>query len=196
MLTAAKRWALAPCAILTRYNLDDPFLLGGLPPGEAESRESRELLAEHWNIQAAADARKSIGSLLERGQRAGYDAIRAGATGTKKQLRFIKQHGAELGERSLIAWDLGRVSFVAGKAYVAGFLEEAEAWTACMQAARVLQQQLTSWEAFGRDYLLGREWFFGETDRAMHHIYRALVLEREGAWSIAWATSLRDLMEV
>ena len=53
-----------------------------------------------------------------------------------------------------------------------------------MQAARVLQQRLTGWEAFGRDYLLGRAYFFGEVDRAMHHVYRALVLERDGAWSI------------
>ncbi|MEO8702688.1 MAG: DUF1266 domain-containing protein [Kofleriaceae bacterium] len=190
MLSTAQRWALAPCAILTRYNLDDPCVLGGMSPGDEVAEESRELLAEHWQIRNTERARWSLARLFDRGHRAQFTAIRTTATGTRAQRRFVKQHAGELGERSLIAWDLGRVAFVAGKAHLAGYLDEAEAWTACFEAARILQRSLASWEQLGREYLLGREFFFGVADASYHHVYRALVLEREGAWTLPWATPL------
>jgi hypothetical protein len=47
-----------------------------------------------------------------------------------------------------------------------------------------------SWEQLGRHYLLGREFWNDGPDDAMHHVYRALVLEKGGPWSIPWDTAL------
>jgi Protein of unknown function (DUF1266) len=190
VLSPARRWALAPSAILTRYNLDDPTLLGGVPPGDAAATEAREMLAGGWEIVSEDTARAELALLLERGARAEYDAVRASGKGTARERRFIKQHGAELGDRSLIAWDLANVSHVAGAAFLAGLLDEAAAWAWCMTAARMLQPKFSSWEAFGNDYLLGYQYWEGEDDRGPRHVYRALVLEHDGTWAIPWNTPL------
>jgi hypothetical protein len=190
VLSAAKRWALAPSAILTRFNLEDTSLLGGMVPGEEATTESRETLVD-WEVTSVADARRELAHLIDTGLRAELDAIRAGTQrGTKPQQRFIAKRAAALGDRSLIAFDLARVSLVAGMAFHAGFIDEPEAWTACLTAARRLQRALPDWETFGRDYLLGWHFWQGEADRSLHHVYRALVLERDGPWSLDWNTPL------
>jgi hypothetical protein len=189
-MTPAQRFSLAPSAILVRYNLESPLLLGGREPGEQASGEARELLEDSWEIKSRADAAGALKFLAEEGHRAEYDSVRLSPKISKKRARFVQQHDVELGGRSLLAWDLGRVSFVAGKSFLAGFLDEAQAWKACLEAARRLQKAYRSFEELGRQYLLGREFWNDNADEAMGHVYRALVLEKEGPWSLPWDTDL------
>ncbi len=182
VLSVARRWVLAPGAILARYNLEDPGRLGGEPPGDDTRGEARELLAGSWKIRNAAAAEQKLRFLLDEGDRAAFAAGAARPRQRKLQ--------AALGDRGLLAWDLGRVAFVAGKAMLAGFLAEDAAWTACFDAGRKLQRAFTGWEAFGADYLLGRTWWAGDADRAMRHVYRALVLEADGPWRLPWDVDL------
>jgi hypothetical protein len=189
-MTPAQLFALAPSAILVRYNLESPLLLGGREPGEQAKEDARELIGDSWDIESSAGARDALKFLFETGHRADYAAKRVASKISKKEAKFIKAHDVELGARGLLAWDLGRVSFVAGKSYLAGFLSEADAWKACLDAARQLQKAYTSWEQHGRHYLLGREFWSDGPDAAMHHVYRALVLEKDGPWSIPWTTAL------
>lgn len=176
-------------AIFRRFNLEDPLLLGGMPPGPAAAAEAREVLTG-WDITDEASARTEIAHVLAHGHRADYDAVRTTGHGDRRELRFVNQHAAELGDRSLIAWDMANVTYLAGAAFLAGFLDEASAWELCMTAARTLQPKFTSWEAFGKDYLLGYAFHEADDDRGMHHVFRALVLEHEGPWKLAWNTPL------
>lgn len=166
MLSESRRWMLAPSAIFVRCDLDDPSLLGGLPPGPTSEATARELLAE-WDIDGRDAVRLELSSLLA-------------------------NDGDDL---PAIAWRLGRVAVVAGRGYLAGWLDEAAAWTACATAARELQSRFDSWEAFGRAFLDGRQAAGTENeenDAAMHFVFRALVLELAGPWSLPWATPLAD----
>jgi hypothetical protein len=188
--SVARHWVLAPCAILARYNLEDPLLLGGAPPSDDARDAARELLRDDWKVRNTGAAETKLRFLLAEGHRAGYAAARDGGAATPKQRRFLKQHGAALGDRGLLAWDLGRVASFAGKAMLAGFIAEDAAWRACFDAGRALQRAFSSWEGFGADYLLGRTWWVGAPDRAMHHVFRALVLEPDGPWRVPWDVDL------
>jgi hypothetical protein len=161
VLSEARRWALATSAILVRHNLHDPALLGGMSASPAAEAESRELLDEDWDTRSTEGAREAIDGLL-----------------------------VDVDDPSELAWNLGRVAFIAGRAYLAGWLDEAAAWDACMTAARRVQASFESWDAFGEAYLEGREAWADEDDAAMRFVYRALVLEVAGPWSLPWSTPL------
>jgi hypothetical protein len=179
--TPARLWALAPAAIIVRYNLDDPTLLGGMPPRSSppgSAAECRELL-EGWEVESGKQAKKVLADLAR-----GKHEL------DKDEKRFLEKHAQEHGGRGLLAYDACSIPLVAGMSYLAGFLEEAAAWEACMTSARRTQQAFTSWEQLGREYLLGWKCLEGEQDAAMHHVFRALVLEKQGPWSIPWRTPL------
>lgn len=178
MLTVAQRWAIAPTAIMVRYNLEDCGVLGGMVPSDAARAEAIDNL-EGWDVDDRASAREQIQELLADDR-----------APTKAQAHFIKQHADVLGARGLRGYQLASVSYVAGQAYLAGYLDEAAAWRACFAAARRIQRTFTSWEQLGRDYLLGDELDNGEPDAGCYHVYRALVLEHDGPWSLPWRTPL------
>ncbi|MBA3503979.1 MAG: DUF1266 domain-containing protein [Myxococcota bacterium] len=88
------------------------------------------------------------------------------------------------------AWDTGRIPLIAGKAYLAGWLDESAALDACLAAARVVQPQFTGWETYGAAYLDGRRRDRNKVSKAQHYVYRTLVLEHDGPWRLPWATPL------
>ncbi|MBA3540220.1 MAG: DUF1266 domain-containing protein [Deltaproteobacteria bacterium] len=178
-MPAARQWALGPGAILARYYLEDPLVLGGMIPSPAATAEAIETLTDDWEITTADQVRKQLAFLIETGERDEFSP-------SKKQKKVY----AKLGDRGLLAWDLGQVPLLAGLAYVSGLLDEAEAWRACLNAARIVQRRFVSWEAYGEDYLIGRELALEEPDESLRHVFRALVLETDGPWRLAWDVAL------
>ncbi|MEJ7599756.1 MAG: DUF1266 domain-containing protein [Kofleriaceae bacterium] len=126
MLSVANQWALASSAILTRYFLEDPRLLGGLVPSEASATEARELLADNWELASTQAVRETLAALV------------AG--------RY--EPDSDLGP----VWQLASAVFVAGKAFLAGLLDEAEALATGMIAARTLQAMVDSWDQLATAY--------------------------------------------
>jgi hypothetical protein len=191
MLSAARRWALAPAAIETRHDLEDPLLLGGVVPGEAAAALAREMLESDWNVTTAREAADQLVYTAETGTREELRAALAGK-GPRADQKLARKLAPALGERATLAWDLACVPYLAGQAYLAGLVTEAAAWRACFAAARVVQRTFTGWEPFGVELLAGRHYWSGEESTAHFHVFRALVLEREGPWRIAWDTPLDD----
>ncbi|MEZ4253828.1 MAG: right-handed parallel beta-helix repeat-containing protein, partial [Polyangiales bacterium] len=99
-----------------------------------------------------------------------------------------------------LAWDLGRASALAGRAYVAGLLSAEEAWASCLASARRAQTRFDGWESFGTAYATRyRTWCEarGVTDTdelAEVEAVVARLLGPGGAWrQTPWETPIDDV---
>ncbi len=190
LLSPARAWALATTALLVQYNGESQELLGSVPADQAAN--AKRLLDTWWGIHDRKGTLHTLDWLMNEGHRVGFEQIRiAVASLTEAQflvycdrhsvdavgiakLRVVWRNRNDSSGHSLLAWDLCRNNWVAGQAYVAGYLSETEAWTRIMPAARRLQAAYQSWEEMGHAYLEGREYWLGDRDRRFDHVFELL----------------------
>ena len=79
------------------------------------------------------------------------------------RMYFVEATKDWLGERSLRAWDLGRMIIVTRWAYGAGYISEEEAWEQILPIAKTLRTLYHSREDYLSSYIGGRG-FFGSSD--------------------------------
>lgn len=58
--------------------------------------------------------------------------------------------------RGAIAWDLGRMVYIARASYVAGYIDKDQAWQSINSVLPTVKQYFTNWKEFGQSYMLGR----------------------------------------
>jgi hypothetical protein len=161
---AAQRWALAATAILTNMTRRAPRhdCLGGAPQGPDSQSTAKTILLNSWGI----DSRQKLESTLEWLSTGGHSTDYQNAAAAfgpalpqqrlgDPKLAFVGQYGAQLANRGLLAWDLGRLLAVAGWGYLAGFCSDVEAWGIMLPAAERLRNTYASWEEYGHHYRLG-----------------------------------------
>src|SRR5690606_30468280 len=137
---------LSTSSILTRLNDGAPYVLGGAPRTSSEWVSSiKGMLQSSWGVTDGASLRETLGWLRESGHGAEFDKLQTLCNQSLQQygpgfafeqyypeeaskLRFVQQHQAAIGPRSLLAWDAGRLVAVAGWGYLAGYIDEREAW--------------------------------------------------------------------
>src|SRR5688572_788921 len=103
----SQRWALATDAVLVRQNEDAFYLLGGRPKEPRAAQVMANSLNRWWGITDRPSLLSTLHSLME------LDGSVADVGGAKKK----------------VIWDASRLVGVAGWGYLAGTLEEREAWT-------------------------------------------------------------------
>ncbi len=161
---APQRWALAATAILTTMTRRAPRhdCLGGAPVGPDSQGTSKTILLDSWGIESRQMLESTLGWLGAVGHSADYRNAAAAfgqASPPQRQadpkLAFVGQYGTHIGDRGLLAWDLGRLLAVAGWGYLAGFCSDVEAWGLILPAAERLRSAYTSWDEYGQHYRLG-----------------------------------------
>lgn len=93
--------------------------------------------------------------------------------------------------QNVLAWDLCRVVYIAGGAYLSGYIKYEEAINYCVDAFEKLQQNFTSWDNMMDSYLLGVKYWSGEeqiNERLKH--YEKLKNKSNSLYSIPWNTKL------
>lgn len=96
---------------------------------------------------------------------------------------------AEQLPRTVIAWDLVRVVNVGRWTCHCGYISAEEMWDIMQTAARVALQHFSSWEEYGRSFVLGRGVWHGEPDdcTTAQEIVTALLTREESPWKqIPW----------
>lgn len=91
--------------------------------------------------------------------------------------------------RTAIAWDLVRTVNVGRWAYLCGYITENEMWKIMQQAVNVAEGYFTSWEDYGRSFVLGRGVWHGDPDdsETAYEIVSLLLEKEESPWKqIAW----------
>lgn len=206
-----KRWALAVNAIQARLQGFKFDKLGGGQRNEGMIAVDKMYLEDGWDVKNREEALAIIKWLKEEGHRAEYNKIASVVINLSDDLyplvlkkyennpkvaakiRFVKEYYKEIGDKSIIAWDLCRVVNVAGMSYIAGYISENEAWNEVMAAAKILQQNFHSWEEMAQNFVLG-SLFWGGTD-----VYKVRVLvknwlltNQESPWlSLKWDLPLK-----
>lgn len=113
-----------------------------------------------------------------------------------EDMSYVDEVIAEVDDNSLYAWDWGRFVYLCRAAYAAGFLERNEAIALIETAGQFISRRFDSWEEFGNNYLIGRLFWGGTSQRP----YLKLETERSlkslqapnGAWSkIEWEQGCR-----
>lgn len=91
--------------------------------------------------------------------------------------------------RTAIAWDSVRTVNVGRWAYLCGYITENEMWKIMQQAVNVAEGYFTSWEDYGRSFVLGRGVWHGDPDdsETAYEIVSLLLEKEESPWKqIAW----------
>ena len=200
---AQQRWALAASAILSTANNEalDRISAGGSVLG------NRTLLHDSWDISSHEDVLKTLDWIDQGGHRQVFSAIgvRVANLSQEDLSKVVSHLNAEnansvtmahryypkYAAQSITAWDYARYINVCRWAVAAGYFSEEEAWPYVMHAAQILQQNFTSWQDFGENYLVGREfWSLRQTrinGQEMRAIYRKLLSDPGSAWNrIPW----------
>ncbi len=173
VLSPVQIWALAAGANLTRTRGDrlDRLELG------CSVEKARESLSTWWDVNGPEDVHLTLGWLRHEGHsdelqrvlqtlaavpESDFEAfLAAQSKSMQHRYRFAHDHRAEFKNGTLEAWDMVRMSFVARASYTAGWLDEAAAWEAVLEAARRMQRSHTSWVDLSQCYLLGRRYWAG-----------------------------------
>ncbi len=204
-----KRWALALGGVLTAMNGDSHDTLAGIPeaPDTADALEARMGM---WGINDRQDLVETLDWLAAEGDRKEFaeisaalaqatpeqvEAIRAQYKGNAQALAkidLVLKHGAACGEKSIVAWDVGRYVSLCRWGYARGYLEEDEAWGRIMPVAQAAQGSFGSWSEYGKNYAIGRTYWSGDpkTEADVLRISKQL-RSSTGPWGkIAWDTKL------
>ncbi|MCA9644878.1 MAG: DUF1266 domain-containing protein, partial [Myxococcales bacterium] len=204
----AQRWALSTAAILTRINQDAPYLLGGGPRNRDDYvKSAQDVLASSWGAQDAEKLRSTIEWLREQGHSASYEKAQGECNQLLAQYgpslafeqyypaeaskyRFVQQYQHAIGQRSLLAWDAGRVVSVAGWGYLAGYIEEQEAWSYILPAATLLQRAYTSWQELSDHYIWGLMFWGGDPEPSQRAQAQLLQDSESPYVCIPWLTPI------
>jgi hypothetical protein len=210
MQNAARLWGLAVAGPLAQSNQADHALLGGATPSPSGAAELREALRESWEVSDRESLVERLGWLARDGHRKEYGdacALLVSLTASLDpwetiegkvddpaalaKLHFVQRHRERIGQRSLLAWDAGRLVNLAGWGYLTSLISEDEAWSYILPVAQAVQRTYGSWEEFGKHYLLGHEFWSGAWDGALGRAFLALTLEPSSPWrALPWGADL------
>lgn len=97
---------------------------------------------------------------------------------------MTEQETDEVLKRGAIAWDLGRIVYIARASYTLGYINEQEAWDAINATLPQVKQSFSSWKEFGQSYMLGRAiWSVDDMSiDGLNDIYLDSIQKQESPW--------------
>lgn len=111
----------------------------------------------------------------------------------KKHFRNLKKAQENYPSQGILAWDLCRVLYIAGGAYLSGYFTYKEALGYCVQACRLLQENYSSWDHMMGSYLIGyNDWCESINNDSRLKKYEKLKKIPNGLYSIPWYTPLDE----
>ena len=87
-------------------------------------------------------------------------------------------------------WDYSRMVSVLSSCYIAGYYSETEALDKALEAAQVIQQNFDSWDSFIDSYMVGYEYWAGESSEERRGIYEDLKAASDSPYSLDWNMTL------
>jgi hypothetical protein len=187
-----RAWALATTAILFEINCQRLDMLAGTtitPDGEEYEKQQ---LSQGWGISNRDDLLRKLAWLQYQGHRFGFEefgrridalteqdilALEAKVQSNPQletQLDVVIKNHRNLGEKSILAWDLIRYISLCRWGYLAGYFSQEETWDLVMPAALRLQQTFDSWQDLQNNYLIGREYSFPQEIQTKGARFRAI----------------------
>lgn len=197
-------WGYSVGAILSKCNDQDIELLGGTVRNDRTAKGMKESLEEWWGIENRQDmlemikklknglhnrifmdTKRKVDTLNDEEFQAEVDSFPQ--LNFKRDLQIVKKYSKEVGQVGILGWDLSRLINITGWGYIAGYLDYDEANDIIMDTARVVQKKFSSWEEIWKNYLIGFEYWSGDSleDSSSHiamryDIYNDLLDDEDG----------------
>lgn len=218
-----RSWALAAASLPGSMRGLDHTTLAGRSLSAANERKARKWLKKEWEIDDEEEFEEVQDWLIETGHRSEFfeeiqrfrlfsDEYRVAFLGRieagveeadspdeKEELKgrvlLAAEKAQELTDTGFLAWDYVRYLDNCRAGFLAGYLEEEEAWEAMLSACQVLQTRYDSWEDAGEAYLMARGyWSVVETERTGTSWRKAFLSLRENPrspWNnVPWELAL------
>lgn len=147
---------------------------------------AKYLLKMGWGIHNREETIEMIEWLIEDGHNKSF-------TEEVKELseEELKSVGIEK-DQDILSWDLCRIIYICGGAYLCGYLKYKEAIAYCVYTCEILQKSYTSWDDMMASYLQGVSYWQGDdevTNSRLRH-YKKLKNKKNGLYDIPWNTTL------
>ena len=173
------------------------------PQPSADVKERlRTMLARDWGIEDRASLIKQLNALGLAGHRRGHivlvqsysllpadsyqgmrervaEKAKTDADATAELFRLDAAYHDMAGVRgaSFLAFDSARAVMLARSGYALGWLGEAELWVFVLQVGRAVRAGFSSWEAYGRDFMIGRQFWAGTAKPSMFDLLTTQLLQ-------------------
>jgi hypothetical protein len=93
----------------------------------------------------------------------------------QKTHRYLKDSG-------ILAWDAARYVHLARLSFVAGYLDDNEAWGAILKLAPLTEGHFSTWMEFAQSFLIGRTFWSGSDDPGIKAICERLLGHPASPW--------------
>lgn len=207
-------WMNGTHAVLTVLNGCDYMIFGGAYADKELIETSQDMLSRQWGITDRESADESLDWLFSRGHRTSfaeemeemkeeglgavpedgradyfYETYEMAQDEAKRYARFYKAY-EEKGEDAISAWDYSRVIMLLSSCYYVGYYDEKEALDRSLEAARMIQMKYDSWDAFTDSYMMGYEYWAGESSEMRRLVYEILLEEPDSPYRLDWNMKL------
>ncbi|MNL22372.1 hypothetical protein D3C87_1437170 [compost metagenome] len=100
---------------------------------------------------------------------------------------WVQRTHKYLGEGGILAWDVARAVHLVRLSFIAGYLDDNEAWKEILRWAPVIEGKYNDWMAFSQSFLIGRTFWCGVDDPETKSIAERLLGHPLSPWQfISW----------
>lgn len=205
-----KRKAIAFSGILAELNKEHHESLSTIDITPESIQKCKDLLLRDWGIKNREDLLKTLDSLDKEGHSLRYKEIIKILDENRllyeeeiakkyhyedfiiKRLFFVRKMRDVIGDRTLRAWDYGRMIYLCRDGYAIGFLSEQEAWERIERTAAKIEKLYYSWEDYGANYIIGRMFWATANDDEIDRgnwasvAMSKLMYTKNSAWNLPW----------
>ncbi|WP_413558691.1 DUF1266 domain-containing protein [Bdellovibrio sp. HCB209] len=101
----------------------------------------------------------------------------------KKLAQWFQRTHKFLREPGILAWDAARFVHLARLGFVAGYIDDNEAWAEILKMAPIADGKFDSWMDFAQSFLIGRTFWSGSEDPQMKTICERLLGHPASPWN-------------
>jgi hypothetical protein len=213
-LNEAQRWAVALSGIMTELHQASHDTLNFREMNAINKNEYLEILRRDWGVTNREELLETISVTELNGNAASLNFIKKIIVENKdysfitvfnkfqltarqyNYLKFVVSNWGHYYNRSILAWDWGRIISLCRWGYEVGFISEEEAWEKIMYYARKSQSLYSSWTEYGLDYYMGRIFWASGSGSEMDYLVRTdevyqRLMGQDGYWSsLNWQVDL------
>ncbi|WII73140.1 DUF1266 domain-containing protein [Bdellovibrio sp. 22V] len=105
----------------------------------------------------------------------------------RKLAQWIQRTNKYLKEAGILGWDAARYVQLVRLSFVAGYLDDNQAWAAVLKLAPLVEGHFTTWMEFSQSFLIGRTFWSGSDDPQVKGICEKLLGHPASPWQfISW----------
>ncbi|AIG26837.1 hypothetical protein BRLA_c025180 [Brevibacillus laterosporus LMG 15441] len=198
-------WCYGLAAVMNEMNglkLKDNYKLN---KSKENIRIHKHSLARDWGIENKEDLLQSLQWLLNEGHRHSFDEMKfflstlsesdqlhyiesiPKTSETYREYYIVRAYMDRLPLAGIAAWDWGRYAHLCRIGAFVGYLSDDEVLELVKHVARIAQQQYSSWQEFGTSFLIGRQFWWGQTTSesavTMARFVRNLIIHPNSVWN-------------